>query len=353
MGNSSSLSNEAKAYLKGKSLNLDGLLGDLDQHVVRVVDVIELQDIPPEKRKIALAISGGGASGAYEAGVLEALLRKFKEKNLNVDLLVGTSAGALNTYAVFLEKMGKHNSQLSKDSILEQPYKTFVASLWSYLDQKNRASKWIVGRRSWLVQLATRWLQNLIFRRIVVTVLVLLAGALNPFLSVYLNQLIFKGEGVWGAFRETWDFPVRYPDMFRYVGLGSLAIFFLLLVLLVLTFRFSLFKNLPLLRLLVNAKDGGDFRKNPRWGRRKTENRARVSSRCLVSDWYQGMKKLPEMIVTGTDLTLGSECLFTLVYPSTYLRLVDCDWMTIWRKPCSIMESMAPFLPMQKTSFAA
>ena len=80
MGNSSSLSNEAKAYLKGKSLNLDGLLGDLDQHVVRVVDVIELQDIPPEKRKIALAISGGGASGAYEAGVLEALLRKFKEK---------------------------------------------------------------------------------------------------------------------------------------------------------------------------------------------------------------------------------------------------------------------------------
>jgi len=55
--------------------------------------------------KIALVLSGGGASGSYQAGVLKALDEKLKEFNqtsrknkkaLSVDMVVSTSIGALN-----------------------------------------------------------------------------------------------------------------------------------------------------------------------------------------------------------------------------------------------------------------
>ena len=42
--------------------------------------------------KIGLVLSGGGAKGAYQVGVVKALL----EKNVAMDCIAGTSIGALN-----------------------------------------------------------------------------------------------------------------------------------------------------------------------------------------------------------------------------------------------------------------
>ncbi len=49
--------------------------------------------------KFALTISGGGARGAYEAGAAEALLGS----GLVPDLIVGTSAGALVGFGLFID----------------------------------------------------------------------------------------------------------------------------------------------------------------------------------------------------------------------------------------------------------
>lgn len=46
--------------------------------------------------KTALVLSGGGAKGAYEIGVYQALL----DMNIKVDILVGTSIGAMNSYII-------------------------------------------------------------------------------------------------------------------------------------------------------------------------------------------------------------------------------------------------------------
>src|SRR4051794_6415855 len=44
------------------------------------------------RRPLAVVLSGGGSLGAYEIGVIDALVRR----NVGPDLIVGTSAGAIN-----------------------------------------------------------------------------------------------------------------------------------------------------------------------------------------------------------------------------------------------------------------
>src|SRR3954470_9550533 len=45
---------------------------------------------------IGLVLAGGGARGAYEAGVLRALLPALAERGERPSIVVGTSVGALN-----------------------------------------------------------------------------------------------------------------------------------------------------------------------------------------------------------------------------------------------------------------
>lgn len=55
--------------------------------------------IPP---RIALVLSGGGAKCAYQAGAIQEIERKLKEKKLDIGLVVGTSGGAINALLVAL-----------------------------------------------------------------------------------------------------------------------------------------------------------------------------------------------------------------------------------------------------------
>jgi NTE family protein len=47
------------------------------------------------KESLALMLGGGGARGAYQAGVLRAIARRYP--SLRLPILTGISAGAMNT----------------------------------------------------------------------------------------------------------------------------------------------------------------------------------------------------------------------------------------------------------------
>lgn len=57
-------------------------------------------DAKVSPRKLALVLSGGGARGAYEVGVLSNLLPRLAALGIKVNILVATSVGALNACAL-------------------------------------------------------------------------------------------------------------------------------------------------------------------------------------------------------------------------------------------------------------
>jgi NTE family protein len=56
----------------------------------------QAEAVQPPRGRIALVLSGGGARGAYEVGVLSALAPVLDARGERVEIIVGTSAGALN-----------------------------------------------------------------------------------------------------------------------------------------------------------------------------------------------------------------------------------------------------------------
>ena len=59
------------------------------------------------KKCIALAMSGGGVKGAYEAGALYGMVHEATDKTqFEYDVVTGVSAGAINTAGVSLFKKG-------------------------------------------------------------------------------------------------------------------------------------------------------------------------------------------------------------------------------------------------------
>ncbi len=323
----------APKSLRPRYLDVSELLDDLDSEVVcrdnRFLGPasLKVQPIDPERRRIALAISGGGAKGAYSAGTIEALLPRMRERGLTPDLLVGTSAGALNGYGVFVEALGLENSQLREDPDIRQPYATFIASIWSLLGrERGGTSRWVVGRRSWMVDLASRGLHTPLRRWSLFGALALAVILFNPFLFVGFMLLLgldgLLPEALRGADGEVASLLAL---------LGSLSLIGLMAMVygLIRSFGHSLFRDTPLLRLLANTGHDGDLREPFRWAAEQTRDRAQSLSREIVREWYARSHELPELIITGADITIGRECLFTLVRPETYRALVDQGWMAV------------------------
>lgn len=324
---------EIDRYLEPRYLSLDAMLDDIEQEIVFAQGLfggggLALRPCAPAGRKLALAISGGGAGGVYSAGALEAILPRLRERGIDIDILVGTSSGAVNGYGVFLESLGKTNPQLDEDPAMKQPFRSYIASVWSYLDRGGKASRWVVGRRSWLIKLVSKGIGSGKKR------LALGVGFLLPALLVnsYLFLLPFLTSGLDGtAFPSAQDpgFPLEYALRFFLPGLVAPAVLAVLALVLFRGFGGSLFRDTPLLRLLANTGPNGDLTAPRFWPREQTVDRARVLSREIAAAWYAGRGKLPEFIVTATDISAGRECLFTLVRPETYSRLIEREWMAV------------------------
>ena len=127
------------------------MLDDIEQEIVFAHGLfggggLDLKPCGGAKRKLALAISGGGAGGVYSAGALEAILPRLRERGIAVDILVGTSSGAVNGYGVFVESLGKTNPQLDEDPAMKQPFRSYIASVCriSTATAKRRAG-WSAG----------------------------------------------------------------------------------------------------------------------------------------------------------------------------------------------------------------
>ncbi len=320
------------SYLEPRYLSLDSVLDDIEQEIVFSQGLfgggLDLKSCGASKRKLALAISGGGAGGVYSAGALEAILPRLRERGIDIDILVGTSSGAVNGYGVFVEALGKTNPQLDDDPAMKQPFGSYIASVWSYLDRDGKASRWVVGRRSWLIRLLSRGIGPRTLRPALAVFFLMLILFINPYLFVFL----FLASGLDGtAFPPLAQshFLTEYALHFSVLGLFALIVLIVLTKLLFREFGGSLFRDMPLLRLLANTGPNGDLTQPRFWPRGQTVNRARVLSRELVAEWYARRGALPEFIITATDISVGRECLFTLVRPETYSRLIEREWMAV------------------------
>lgn len=319
--------------LRPQYLDVSTLLDDLELEVVcrdnRFLGPasLKVQTLDSERRRVAFAISGGGAKGAYSAGTIEGLLPRMRERGIEPDLLVGTSAGALNGYGVFIEALGLENPQLRKDPEIRQPYTTFIASIWSLLDRERRTSRWVAGRRSWMVDIATRGLHTPLRRWGFFSVLLLATFLFNPFLFVGFMLLLGFDNLLPAALQRSADGDAAV--LLAVLGTLSLVGLGVMLTWLVRTFGYSLILDTPLLRLLANTGPDGDLRQPFFWAAEQTRDRAQSLSREVVNEWYKRSDELPELIITAADITVGRECLFTLVRPDTYKALVEQGWMAV------------------------
>ena len=89
------------------------------------------------RKKVALILSGGGARGAYQAGILSAWKDIFR-KNGQIEIIVGVSAGAINAvrlmqsapnYASGVEAITHLWSTLTPDQIFESDLKAVIKNL--------------------------------------------------------------------------------------------------------------------------------------------------------------------------------------------------------------------------------
>lgn len=93
--------------------------------------------------KVAFTFTGGGARGAWEGGVAEALL----SAGLVPDLIVGTSAGALVSFALFVDLALPAGN-------LPAPFRGRQSTMWRQLGVGNNGAAQVVDN-PWLVELAS------------------------------------------------------------------------------------------------------------------------------------------------------------------------------------------------------
>ena len=324
-------------FLDPGYLELEQVLDAIDFEVAPSVGLfgnhrLELRQCPPRKRKLAITISGGGASGAYSAGLLEVLLDRLRKRGIEIGLIVGTSSGALNGYGIFLQKLGLGNEQFKSEPSVRQPYCSLLASIWSYLARDGKASRWIVGKRSWIVRLASRGLPSGRVKLWLVLAALAAVIVVQPYLLLPLAGLAAMA----GADLPAWIAPHSPGGSAPLLFVRALGGALLLAVsawLAMRAFGQSLFLDVPLFRLLANSGRDGDLRRRPLGSRGQAIDQASVLSRDLVAGWYGRRQELPEFILTGTDLTAARGCLFTLVRPETYRLLLRREWMAVQFEP--------------------
>lgn len=113
----------------------------------------------PRPRKVALVLSGGGASGAFEAGVIESLtdaLGRFNRENpenrIAIDLVLGTSTGSLNSYGIMLDRL-RHSGVWTLPAWLEKSKgETINRKIWGYLGSFRSPARFVVDK-PWLIRI--------------------------------------------------------------------------------------------------------------------------------------------------------------------------------------------------------
>jgi len=89
----------------------------------------------------ALALSGGGSNGAWEAGVLKGFLTYGNAADFEYEVVTGVSAGGINTMAIAGWQIGR-----------EAEMTTWISDLWNSLHTSDVWVDWSTGRADgWLI----------------------------------------------------------------------------------------------------------------------------------------------------------------------------------------------------------
>lgn len=277
-----------------------------------VLDRIEAAQDPV----VALSITGGGASGAYQAGVIGELFdnvaRRRRERGRCAaapKLVIGTSAGALNAFAVLLEA-------LRPASVSDEP---LVAALWRTIGSRNRGARFVTGGRARLVDWMTRWRK---WKRLQRLVSIGGAAALLALVNPVLFAVIARERAGLGWFSTM---VLTYPVTATVAGA-----FILVTIGLVLAWLFgrALFENVALRSTLATTAHAAIEGRTPDYAellRPVAAHRQQAIARQVVEAW-RGTKDAPELIVTATDLTARWECLFALASQERCVRLAEKGW---------------------------
>src|SRR5688500_5745549 len=98
------------------------------------------------RKKVALILSGGGARGAYQAGILSTWKDIFRQ-NGNIEIIVGVSAGSINAvrlmqsapnYASGVDAIEHLWGNLVPDEIFESDFQAVVKNLVRLLHSSRR-----------------------------------------------------------------------------------------------------------------------------------------------------------------------------------------------------------------------
>lgn len=108
--------------------------------------------LPPERGplstrrpvKLAISITGGGARGVYEAGVVEAILQALLTARLSPSIITGTSAGAIVGAGFLLDLLYSNNTP--------PPYSGNQSWLWRQVCDGNDGAKLVAGDRAWVIE---------------------------------------------------------------------------------------------------------------------------------------------------------------------------------------------------------
>lgn len=137
-------------------LNAPG--GIISQHEFLTLDDL-IQNIISDSsanKDVAISVTGGGARGPYEAGVIEAIFKRFRENNPPLPLpriVTGTSAGSICATCAFVDLLYPKAPPTGKDGDI---FHTRQARVWrDTVSAGNDGAKLLFKDRAWVVEYAT------------------------------------------------------------------------------------------------------------------------------------------------------------------------------------------------------
>jgi predicted acylesterase/phospholipase RssA len=259
----------------GGWLSLDAVLETMDNNSV-----------------VALAISGGGAAGCYEAGVIDAYMQaSFRSGKGTPRIIVGSSAGALNALTIIMDIVSSASTAHSSAA----PYQNTARAVWTEIGSQNRGAEFVVGGRAWLLRIITRRRRTMSW-----------VGALVA---------LVWGLAIVAPWFRWWPAAVSA----KITPFLVVAVAFAIRM-----FRRSIFSNRSLRATVANVVDRQPLK------RRTNEKDIDAASRKIVGKWKQIPEdRRPDFLITATDLTVGRECLFALCNQTTLNRLRSEEWHVV------------------------
>lgn len=290
-----------------------------DERWFSLVEVLDAIEATPEP-VVALSITGGGASGAYQAGALSALFAALQQRaqrsgtpsKATPRIIVGTSAGSLNAFGLLLDHLSPQ----------ADAGEARVASLWRTIGAENDGARFVVGRRrAGLVDAFTRWLRLASVRRaLIIATIAVVVLLVNPVLFA-----VFALRSEYSALRWLGDTILEYPAIVTSICAGALGAVTLWLAF---SFGRALFSNDALESTLATAAAAALTGKQPTRAellRPRPPNERQDTAIRVVKAW-DATPRPPDLIVTATDLSASCECLFLLASPGTYQALAASGW---------------------------